>query len=162
MLRLWAHAAGAQCHATRNRRAKGSDDILRICTELENEGKIKFLFLEDRPHSEVLKAKAESDIYIDQITDIGWGYGMNSVEALSMGAVCFTKMNRQYINFIPDHPFVNVSAENLRSELVNLISDRERIKAKMIESREWVVKQHDIVSVVDNLYEYYRKIGIRW
>ena len=147
-------------HATRNRRAKGSDDILRICSELENEGKIKFLFIEDRPHSEVLEAKARSDIYIDQITDIGWGYGMNSVEALSMGAVCFTKMNEQYLNFIPDNPFVNVTAGNLKSELTNLVTDRERIKRKMMESREWVVKYHDIVSVVDNLYEYYRKIGI--
>jgi len=147
-------------HATRNRKAKGSDDILRICTELETEGKIKFLFMEDRPHSDVLEAKAGSDIYIDQITDIGWGYGMNSVEALSMGAVCFTKMNEEYIAFIPDHPFVNVSAENLKSELADLAADRERIKEKMIKSRDWVVKYHDIVSVVDTLYEYYEKIGI--
>ena len=85
---------------------------------------------------------------------------MNSVEALSMGAVCFTKMNDQYLNFIPDNPFVNVTAGNLKSELTNLVTDRERIKRKMMESREWVVKYHDIVSVVDNLYEYYRKIGI--
>ena len=82
-------------HATRNRGAKGSNEILRICSELEKEGKIKFIFIEDRPHSEVLEAKSRSDIYIDQITDIGWGYGMNSVEALSMGAVCFTKMNEE-------------------------------------------------------------------
>ena len=149
-------------HASRNRRAKGSDDILRICTGLEREGKIKFLFLEDRPHSEVLEAKARSDIYIDQITDIGWGYGMNSVEALSMGAVCFTKMNERYNKFIPDHPFVNVSAENLKSELAGIIADRDKLKGKMIESREWVVKQHDIVRVMDKLYEYYRKIGIQW
>ena len=147
-------------HATRNRRAKGSDDILQICTELEKEGKIKFIFIEDRPHSEVLEAKSRSDIYIDQITDIGWGYGMNSVEALSMGAVCFTKMNEEYLNFIPDHPFVNVSPENLKSELIGLIDDREKLKEKMIESRAWVVKQHDIASVVNKLYEYYRKIGI--
>lgn len=148
-------------HATRNRRAKGSDDILRICTELENEGKIKFIFIEDKPNSEVLEAKSRSDIYIDQITDIGWGYGMNSVEALSMGVVCFTKMNEEYINFIPDHPFVNVSADNLKAELINLITEREKLKEKMIESRKWVVKYHDVSSVVDKLYDYYKEIGIQ-
>lgn len=149
-------------HATRNRRAKGSDDILRICTELEDEGKIKFIFIEDQPHFEVLDAKSQSDIYIDQITDIGWGYGMNSVEALSMGAVCFTKMNEEYINFIPDHPFVNVSADNLKSELNKLVAEREILKEKMIESRKWVVKYHDVSNVVDKLYDYYKGIGIQY
>ncbi|MCH7818843.1 MAG: hypothetical protein IIB40_04715, partial [Candidatus Marinimicrobia bacterium] len=67
-----------------------------------------------------------------------------------------------YNKFIPDHPFVNVSAENLKSELAGIIADRDKLKGKMIESREWVVKQHDIVSVMDKLYEYYRKIGIQW
>ena len=149
-------------HATRNRRAKGSDDILRICTELENEGKIKFIFIENKPNSEVLDAKSRSDIYIDQITDIGWGYGMNSVEALSMGVVCFTKMNEEYLNFIPDHPFVNVSAENLKTELNNLVAGRERLKEKMIESRKWVVKYHDVSNVVDRLYDYYKEIGVKY
>ena len=149
-------------HATRNRKAKGSNDILRICTELENEGKIKFIFIEDKPHSEVLKAKSRSDIYIDQITDIGWGYGMNSVEALSMGAVCFTHMNEEYINFIPDHPFVNVSADNLKCELNKLIAEREKLKEKMIASRKWVVKYHDVSNVASKLYDYYKDIGIQY
>ena len=146
-------------HATRNRGAKGSDDILRICTELENEGKIKFIFIEDKPHSEVLEAKAGSDIYVDQITDVGWGYGMNSVEALSMGVVCFTKMNEEYEKFVPDHPFVNVSAENLKSELSKLIADRDKLKEKMIFSKKWVFDNHDVSNVMDKLYEYYGKLG---
>jgi len=149
-------------HATRNRRAKGSDDILRICTELENEGKIKFIFIEDKPHSEVLEAKSRSDIYIDQITDIGWGYGMNSVEALSMGTVCFTHMNEEYIKFIPDHPFINVSADNLKSELNKLVAERERLKEKMIAGRKWVVKYHDVSNVANKLYDYYKDIGIQY
>ena len=148
-------------HATQQRRAKGSDHIIDVCIELEKEGRIKFILVENRPHFEVLEAKAKSDIYIDQITDIGWGYGMNSVEALSMGVVCCTKMNEEYEKFIPDHPFINVTAETLKPELSKIIVDRVKLKEKMIISRNWVVKYHDISNVVDKLYEYYKGIGIQ-
>jgi len=146
-------------HATQRRKAKGSDHIIDICAELEKEGKIKFILVENRPYSEVLEAKAKSDIYIDQITDVGWGYGMNSVEALSMGVVCCTKMNEEYEKFIPDHPFINVTADTLKSELSDLIADRVKLKEKMIISKKWVFDNHDVSNVMDNLYEYYRNLG---
>jgi len=146
-------------HATRNRLAKGSDQIIEACRKLESEGKIKFILAEDKPHSEVLEIKSISDIYIDQITDVGWGYGMNSVEALSMGVVCLTKMNREYNEFIPDHPFVHASVENLESTLLDLISDRDNLILQMGKSRDWVVKNHDVKNVTDKLYTYYSDKG---
>ena len=100
-----------------------------------------------------------SDIYIDQITDVGWGYGMNSVEALSMGVVCCTKMNEEYEKFIPDHPFINVTADTLKSQLSDLIADRAKLKEKMIISKKWVFDNHDVSNVMDKLYEYYRNLG---
>jgi len=70
-------------------------------------------------------------------------------------------MNEEYEKFIPDHPFINVTAETLKPELSKIIVDRDKLKEKMIISRNWVVKYHDISNVVDKLYEYYKGIGIQ-
>jgi glycosyltransferase involved in cell wall biosynthesis len=148
------------CHATTDRLIKGSDKIIEICKKLEKNHGIKFTFLENKPNSVVLEMKGKSDIYIDQITDKAWGYGMNSLESLSMGVPCLTYLNPTYEKFIPDHPFINVNAENLEEKLIELIENPEMIKQKAREGREWVEKYHDYRNVIRTLYEYYKSIGI--
>lgn len=149
------------CHATTDRLIKGSNEIIRVCAELEKSHNIKFVLIENQPHSVVLQLKSHSDIYIDQITDIAWGYGMNSLESLSMGLACLTYLNPTYEKFIPDHPFINVNAENLKEKLIELIENPEMIKQKGREGRKWVEKYHDYRNVIKTLYEYYKLIGIK-
>ena len=60
----------------------------------------------------------KSDIFIDQIGDRGgWGYGMNSVESLSMGICTMTEINDSYNSFIPDHPFIAVTKDTLEDAI---------------------------------------------
>lgn len=148
------------CHATTNREVKGSNRIIEVCSELKKSHGIRFIFIENTPHSKVLELKRQADIYIDQIGALTWGYGMNSLEALSMGLVCVTSLNETYESFIPDHPFVNANGENLKEKLTELIEQKELLREKQIESREWVEKHHDYRNVVKQLYGYYREIGI--
>jgi len=143
------------CHATTNRLIKGSNEIIRVCTELEKSYNIKFILIENQPHSVTLKLKSQSDIYIDQVTDFAWGYGMNSLEALSMGLVCVTYLNPTYENFIPDHPFVNAKTLNLKEKLIELIENPDILMQKSTESRKWVEKYHDYRNVIRELYKYY-------
>ena len=50
--------------------------------EKENEH-VDFILIENKPHDEVKHIKQSCDILIDQVHNRGgWGYGMNSVEAL--------------------------------------------------------------------------------
>lgn len=148
-------------HAPTNRYYKGSDIIIPICRKLEREGKIRFILIENLPHTKAMELKNRSDIFIDQIGDKGgWGYGMNSVESLAMGVCTMTEMNAQYCRFIPDHPFVNVTADTLYASLINTIGDERYRDQKGQESMVWVRKYHDIKSVGDTLYSYYRKIGL--
>ena len=148
-------------HAPTNRYYKGSDVVISICEKLQSEGKIKFDLIENLPHSIALSKKLKSDIFIDQIGNKGgWGYGMNSVESLSMGICTLTEMNDTYNSFIPDHPFISVSADNLEIELRSLLNNRERIMDKGKEGKVWVKNNHDIKSVADKLYNYYAKIGL--
>jgi len=149
------------CHATTNRRVKGSDEIIRVCTELEKSYGIRFIFIENQPHAKVIELKKQADIYIDQITDHAWGYGMNSLEALSLGLVCVTYLNPTYEKFIPDHPFVNAGITNLKDTLLELIERPDRLPIRMTTSRNWVEKHHDFRNAVKELYRYYESLGVR-
>jgi len=146
------------CHSPTNRYYKGSDDIIEICSGLEEDGLIEFVLIEGKTQQEVIKIKQSCDIYIDQIHNRGgWGYGMSSIESLSMGLVCLTELVREYQDFIPDHPFINVKKQNLREKILDLINNQELLYNKKVKSREWVVKYHDISNVSKSLYSFYEK-----
>ena len=144
------------CHSPTNRYYKGSDDIIEICSDLDKDGLIDFILIEGKKQEEVRKIKQSCDIYIDQIHNRGgWGYGMSSIESLSMGLVCLTELVKEYQNFIPDHPFVNVNRKNLKEKILDLTKKNKLLVNKKIESREWVVKYHDILNVTQSLYSFY-------
>ena len=149
-------------HAPTNRFYKGSDYIIKVCKQFERENKIYFDLIENVSHSEALNRKSKSDIFIDQIGDRGgWGYGMNSVESLSMGICTLTQLNSKYQKFIPDHPFINVNKETLKQNLEELIKDKKEIFKKGEEAKKWVKKKHNIKKVADELYGYYKFIGLK-
>ncbi len=146
------------CHSPTNRYYKGSDDIIEICSGLDSDGLIKFVLIEGKTQQEVIRIKRSCDIYIDQIHNRGgWGYGMSSVESLSMGLICLTELVKEYQNFIPDHPFINVTKQNLKEKLIDLTKNQELLINKKIKSREWVNRYHDISNVSDKLYSYYEQ-----
>jgi len=149
------------CHATRNRHFKGSDAIIEICTKLEKQGKIKFSLIENLPHSESIRLKQNADIYIDQIANVAPGYGMNSIEAVAMGAVSCTYMDEDYQKFLPDHPFVHVSSDNLEQELLRLASDKDKLISMKQSSLQWMQKTHSLNAVGNQLYQYYQLLGVK-
>ncbi|MCH7573951.1 MAG: hypothetical protein IIA59_02390 [Candidatus Marinimicrobia bacterium] len=148
------------CHATRNRFVKGSDAIIDACRALEKSHGIRFLLVENRPHSEVMAAKAESDIYVDQVADLAPGFGMNSIEAMALGVACCTSMDEAYQAFMPDHPFVNVTAENLLEQLTALVEDKALLADYAAKARKWAEDHHDLSAAGNQLYGYYRELGV--
>ena len=147
-------------HAPTSRYFKGSDRIIRVCKELERELGVRLVLIEKKPHQEALRLKNSCDIFIDQISNLGgWGYGMNSLESLSMGIPTCTNMVPQYEEFLPDHPFINVNGHNLKERLIQLIQNSELRREKGREGREWARRHHDIQVVMDQLYGYYHKLG---
>ena len=144
------------CHSPTNRYYKGSDDIIEVCNDLNSKGIIDFLLIEGKSQDEVINMKESCDVYIDQIHNRGgWGYGMSSIESLSMGLVCMTELVDQYKNFIPDNPFININKNNLRQKIIFLSNNEEYVIKKKIDSKKWVNKYHDISSVCKSLYKLY-------
>ncbi|MBN2601784.1 MAG: glycosyltransferase family 1 protein, partial [Candidatus Marinimicrobia bacterium] len=150
------------CHATTNRIIKGSDLIIKTCLDLKKSHGIKFILVENQPHEKVIEFKRQSDIFIDHVGELTWGYGMNSLESLSMGVASATYLNDTYEKFIPDHPFINIRPDNIREVLAHYIEHSELILQKGKEGRVWVEKYHDYRNVIQNLYEYYQQIGVNF
>lgn len=147
------------CHSPTNRYFKGSDIIIPICEKIADEENIEFVLIENESITETMKIKQSCDILIDQVHNRGgWGYGMNSVEAMSMGLVCVTELIPKYEEFIPDHPFVNVTGDTLYLTLKELVRDRNRIRNIKRKSRGWIVKYHDLHNTADTLYRYYEEL----
>ncbi len=152
------HAPLRVCHSPTNRYYKGSDDIIPVCRKLEQEGLIQFILLEGLPQEEVQARKQTCDILIDQVHNRGgWGYGMNSVEALAMGLVCLTELGQAYQEFIPDNPFVDITAETLEATLRSLVRHPAEVKRKKRSGRDWVIQHHDYHAAGDKLYQLYRE-----
>ncbi len=146
------------CHSPTNRYYKGSETIIPICEKLAERENVEFVLIENMPHAATQKIKQSCDILIDQIHNRGgWGYGMNSIEALSMGLCCVTELVPEYVDFIPDHPFVNVTGENLLNSLRNLIDNSTKILEYKKKARKWVINKHDLTYTAEKLYELYHE-----
>ena len=148
------------CHAPRNRLFKGTARIIEVAREMERRHGVEFVLIEGRPHEEALRIKETCDIAIDQITDIGGtGYGVNSLETLSMGIPTLTSFTREFEAFLKDHPFIVVDPEDLPEKLERVILDRDLRLRKGAEGRRFVEKYHDAEVVVKSIYAIYRELG---
>lgn len=143
------------CQAPTNRFLKGTEFLINAYEELKYKYPIKLMILENLPHKEVLKIKYEEcDILVDQLTDYGgFGYGMNSLEALSMGIPCITYLNPEYEKFIPDHPFINANYKNIKDKIEEIIKNDELRREKGFYGRMWVEKYHDAMVVGRHILE---------
>jgi glycosyltransferase involved in cell wall biosynthesis len=159
--RTWVHDSTVRiAHAARVRAFKGTDTIIEVVERLKERHKIELMLIENMTHQQAMQIKCQADIVVDQIADTGgWGYGMSSVEALSLGLPVLTRMRPEMVTFLPDHPFVHVTAESLEPELERLITDAELRETLGAQGRNWVVEKHDVSSVVDALLEYFDELG---
>jgi glycosyltransferase involved in cell wall biosynthesis len=147
-------------HSATNRTYKGSDHIIQIGQRLEQEFEVEFVFMENTPHEQVLAAKQQCDLVIDQITNLGGiGYGISSLEALSMGIPVCTRLTPEYEAFIPDHPFISVTPDTLYDQLVTLIRSSELRQQYGRHGRQWVEQYHDARNVVKHMHTMYEERG---
>jgi hypothetical protein len=148
------------CHAPRNRLLKGTSRIIEVCRDMERKHGVEFVLIEGKPHEEALRLKATCDIAIDQIGDKGGtGYGVNSLETLSMGIPTLTSFTPEFEKYLPDHPFISVNATTLPERLEQVIKDGELRSRKRVEGRRFVEKYHEAEKVVLSIYAMYRELG---
>lgn len=147
-------------HAARVRAFKGTETVIAAVERLKQRHSVELTLIESMPHEEAMAAKRRADIVVDQVADLGgWGYGMSSVESLALGLPTCTLMRPEMEAFLPDHPFINVTADNLEAELEALATDPKLRKKLGNKGREWVVRRHGIEKVVEALLGYWSELG---
>jgi glycosyltransferase involved in cell wall biosynthesis len=145
-------------HAPTDRVIKGTQEIIAAIEKAKKSKKFDFVLLENLPREKVIEEKAKCHIAIDQIGNRGGtGYGINSLETLSMGIPTITDMNCGFDTWLPENPFVVANADNLAEKLIELIDNEEYRRKKRKESRTWVSKYHSYESVFKKMHDLYIK-----
>jgi hypothetical protein len=148
-------------HSPTHRYIKGTNEVIAAIDEVKKHRDIEFLLIENTPREEVIKIKQTCHIAIDQIGNRGGtGYGINSLETLSMGIPTITDMNCGMDTWLPENPFIVANSENLAAKLMELIDNHGLRMKKRSESRNWADKYHSYKSVFEKLTGYYKKYGI--
>lgn len=137
-------------HAPTHWKAKGSDVIVPVLRQLEKEFKSEMVLIENLPYSQAIDIKKTCDIFVDQIGDLG--YGINSLEALSMGIPTCSCLAPDFAEAYPDHPFIEVNEKNLFEQLSHLIENPRLCHEKGEQGRAWVQKHHDARQVARTIH----------
>jgi len=133
-------------HAPTSWQAKGSHIIVPIIQDLAKSHPVEMVLIEHLPYDQAIRLKQTCDVFVDQIGDLG--YGINSLEALAMEIPTCSCLAFGFAKAYPDHPFIEVNAENLRVELMRLIMNPELRKQYGIAGRAWVQKYHNAEDTV--------------
>ncbi|MEN8208600.1 MAG: glycosyltransferase, partial [Candidatus Fermentibacteria bacterium] len=147
------------CHAPRIRSVKGTEEIISAVESLSKDIPVELVLIENMTNAEALRMKASCHIAIDQVASGDMGYGVNSLESLSMGIATVTNLSRSYQEFIPDHPFFLTTPDTLKRDLRELVLDRELREKHAAAGPSWINRKHHWLSVAEELHRIYRGLG---
>jgi glycosyltransferase involved in cell wall biosynthesis len=147
------------CHAPRIRSVKGTDRIVEAVGDLSRSLPVEMVLIEDMPHGEAMELKATCHVAVDQIADGDMGYGVNSLETLSMGIPTVTNLSDAYRDFIPDHPFVLADGDSIGRVLRELVLDADMRSEFGRAGPAWISRRHHWRSVAETIHGLYRKRG---
>ncbi|MCK5065682.1 MAG: glycosyltransferase, partial [Candidatus Fermentibacteraceae bacterium] len=147
------------CHAPRIRSVKGTEEIINAVEELSREIPVELVLIENMSHSEVLRMKASCHIAVDQVASGDMGYGVNSLETLSMGIATVTSLSKTYQDFIPEHPFALTTPKTLKRDLRELVLDEDLRKKHAVAGPPWIRARHHWLSVAEEIHRIYREKG---
>jgi hypothetical protein len=145
-------------HAPTNRAAKGSAEIIAAVQSLANEFPIRLELIEGLPHAEAVRRKAQCHIFIDNLGELG--YGVNAVEGLALGICTCTSLMPEFLARHPDHPFVEITFQNLREQLQRICAQPELRLAFANAGRDWAEKNHGAVRVVKKIHDLLSHVSV--
>ncbi len=147
------------CHAPRIRAVKGTEAIISAVESLAKELPVELVLIENMSHVQALELKSTCHIAVDQVATGDMGYGVNSLETLSMGIATVTNLSEAYQEFIPEHPFALTGSTNLKQVLRELVLDTDLRKKYASAGPGWIRKRHHWLSVAREIHRLYRELG---
>jgi glycosyltransferase involved in cell wall biosynthesis len=142
-------------HSPSAKITKGSNIIIAEVEALKSELEFDFVLLHNKSREEVLAMMKKADIFIDQII-IG-SHGMATLEAFAFGkpVMCYL-IPQVFERGLPGEcPIINTNPDNLREQLVKLITSPQMRYDIGRKSREYVEKYHDAEKISKQLLKTY-------
>jgi len=145
-------------HAPSNPVVKGTEVIRTVVTRLRKRGfPLRYVELQQRPHSEVLEALASADLVIDQIR-LGT-HGVFALEAMALGkpVVCYIREDLRP-QYPADLPIINANPDTLEDVLAEWLRAGQQRYELGRKSRQYVERVHDYRIVANRLVEVYSQL----
>ena len=137
-------------HFPSNPIIKLSHIIIPILKEIEAEyTNIEIVIKSGIPHAEVIEELEQAHIVIDAL---GLSYGMLAIEAMARGCVVFVGEMDFMNERIPDFACIGATSNNLKSKIVELITNKDILLEKAKESIAFYEKYHT-PKVAGNYYK---------
>lgn len=138
-------------HAPSYRANKGTEYILNVLNELKRSYPIELLLIEHKPYQKALELKSTCCLFIDQISD--WGYGLNAVESMAMGIPTFSSLTNYFKKTNQYAPIIEITKDTLKEQLLPFITSPELRQTVGEQSKKWIQQEHDAETVVKKLLE---------
>lgn len=134
-------------HTPNHRGFKGTEFLIHAVQELKSEGlKIELVLLENVPNDKVRELMQEVDILAEQFII---GYAMSAIEGMAsglpvlsnLGNETYTRVFRRY-GFLNECPILSSTPENLKENLITLVTNPKLREELGRAGRKYVEKYH--------------------
>jgi hypothetical protein len=140
-------------HFPSNPSKKGTGHILRVIASLRGRKDFEFQMSTGISHVEAMRQMSRCDIIIDQLTPFGV-YGMVAVEAMALGKVVISSVDRRLYDRCP---IVPASPTNFEDRLQDLLDRKDEWSGLGMAGRQYVERVHNPVSVAALLVHEYER-----
>ena len=138
-------------HSPTNRKAKGTDRILEVLVQLSSEFTFRIDLIEGVSYQESLRRKAQSSLFIDQIGELG--YGVSSLEALSLGVPTAVELLPDFERHLGKHPFYVLHSNTLIDDIRKTLHSIQKNEYNVQMGIQWVKDIHSTSKIVERYLE---------
>jgi glycosyltransferase involved in cell wall biosynthesis len=151
-------------HAPTNRYNKGTEYFISAMSILkEKHANIEYIIIENTPHYKTLELLSKCDIVVDAVgftgkIKIGW-YGILTNEVQQMGIPACTWIKPSVESYLEKpNGIINVTKDNLKQELENLIMNADLRKQLGEQGIKYVEKVHNNKKICAKIMELYNRL----
>jgi hypothetical protein len=145
-------------HVTNQPGIEGTRRIERAVANLCGKGwPVRFVWMHDRPHHEVLAELASADLAIGKMK---MGYYANAqIESMAMGVPTITFVRDEFMtDALRESGFIFASLSSLEAVLERLLANPDELLAKRAKARASILALHDNAALTSRLVGHYAAV----
>ena len=141
---------------------KGTPETVKIIQQVALETNCKVKFLTGKTQAEVMKAKQQATIVVDEL--VTGSYHLSGLEGLSVGKPVIAYLDSRTIYTLQEIsgsttcPFINVRLEDAHGILVHLLNNLDEAQHIGKASRQWIEKYWSDKLLVRHFVDVYEKL----